>query len=274
MADTHRFKVGSFDCIVLKDGCSAVDNPSDRLPTASPEAIQAAMDARGIDKIVSCYNCLYTDTGEHKVLVDTGLGKMGHAGHLLDGLVGSSIAPEDIDTLVITHFHGDHINGILDNDGNVNFPNARYVTWKTEWDYWTSDEKMMEMDEQWRARMEPRFDLMNRNLVLMTGENEIVTGISAVSLPGHTPGHMGVLVESDGEQLLAVVDMINLQPQLANTDWAFLYDSDPVQASQTRKNTLTRAADENLLTLMYHFPFPGLGYVGIEGDGFMWTPID
>ena len=274
MADTYPFSVGNFNCIVLKDGCSAVDNPSDRLPTASPEAIQAAMDARGIETIISCFNCLYIDTGGHKVLVDTGLGKMGHAGHLVDGLADNGITQEAIDTVVITHFHGDHINGILDNNGKANFPTARYVAWKTEWDYWTSDEKMMDMDEQWRARMQPRFDMMNQNLVLMTGENEIVPGISAVSLPGHTPGHMGVLVESDGEKLLAVVDMINLQPQLANTDWAFVYDNNPVQASQTRKNTLTRAADENLVTLMYHFPFPGLGRVGIEGNEFTWTPID
>ncbi|MCI0709714.1 MAG: MBL fold metallo-hydrolase, partial [Chloroflexi bacterium] len=269
----HRFKVGNFDCIVLNDGCSAVENLSERLPNAAPEKLQAAMDTRGIKEIVSCYNCLYIDTEQHKVLADTGLGKTGHGGHLFDGFADNNIAPEDIDTLVITHFHGDHINGILDSDGNVNFPNARYVAWKTEWDYWTSDAKMMEMDEQWRNRMEPRYEVMRQNLTLMTGENEIVPGISAVALPGHTPGHMGLLVESEDVRLVHVVDAIHYLPQLANVGWAFKFDSDPVQASETRKNILNRAAAENLLTLMYHFPFPGLGYVGVEGDEFTWKPI-
>jgi glyoxylase-like metal-dependent hydrolase (beta-lactamase superfamily II) len=274
MADTYRFTVGNFDCIVLKDGCSTIDNPLDRLPTAPPEELQAVMEARDIEQLVSCYNCLFVDTGEHKVLVDAGLGEMGHGGHLFEGLEDNEIAQEDIDTLVITHFHGDHINGILDNHGNVSFPNARYVTWKTEWDYWTSDEKMAAMDEQWRERMGARYDVMKHDLVLMTGENEIVPGISAIALPGHTPGHMGLLVESDDDSLLDVVDAIHHLPQLANMDWAFKFDSSPKQASQTRKDILTRAAKENHLTLMYHFPFPGLGHVGIEGDEFAWTPME
>jgi glyoxylase-like metal-dependent hydrolase (beta-lactamase superfamily II) len=273
MADTYRFTVGNYECIVLKDGCAPVDNPSDRLPNTATEDLERVMEERGIEEVVSCYNCLFVDTGDHKVLVDAGLGKTAHGGHLFEGLADNGIKLADIDTLIISHFHGDHINGLLDNYGNANFPNAQYVTWKTEWDYWTSQEKMNEMDEAGRDRMQARYEVMKQDLVLMTGEHEIVPGISAVALPGHTPGHMGLFVESDGERLLDVVDAIHYLPQLSNLNWAFKFDSDPIQAADSRRTILTHAANEELLTLMYHFPFPGLGHIHIENDEFWWSPI-
>ena len=103
--------------------------------------------------------------------------------------------------------------------------------------------------------------------------DEIAPGVRAVSAPGHSPGHTGLLVESEGEALLALVDVLHMLIQFANPGWHHRFDSDGVLAAETRRAQLERAARDNLLTLFYHLPFPGLGRVVRQGDAYRWQAM-
>ena len=288
--DTYHFKIGRFECTAVSDGTLTYTPPTFPPPAtllfanAPKERLEQMLLEHNLQseqwvEWTSPYICLVAKTDDHLVLVDTGAGGLASTtGRLMQSLREARIAPEDIDTVILTHGHPDHIGGNIDVGGNPAFPNARYVMWKDEWDFWTSEQAEQKLDEHVReilvkfARknlppIQGKVDLFNR-------EKEIVPGIRAVAAPGHTPGHMALEISSDGESLLCIADSALHPIHLQQLDWHAAVDFAPDQAVNTRRKILHRAADQKALILAFHFPFPGIGRIDQKGDGWRWQPID
>ena len=281
---TFPFKIGEFQCMTVKDGDSAfsvrsffVNVPEDRLhQVLRQHRIQPG-------EIRVPWICLYVNTGQHRLLVDTASrpGTAPGAGRLVPNLRAEGIEQADIDKVVLSHGHPDHIGGNTDDEGKAAFPNARYVMWKDEWEFWTSKEAVMEqlkVDRDTRRlmsavaqrnlrRIQDRFDLID-------SDSEIAPGVRAIAAPGHTPGHMAVAVSSAGEQLLHICDAVLSPVHLEHPEWRSLHDVLPEKATATRRRLLDWAAAEKLLVLTSHFPFPGLGHVIQKGKHWEWQPIE
>ena len=282
-AQSFHFRVGAFECIVVNDGSLAYSNPA-RVHFANAPADRLASDLAAyglqIDKWtewISPLLCLVIQTGEHQVLVDTGLGAVDfapNAGRLLQNLQAEGIEPGDIDTVILTHAHGDHIGGNTVPEGRPAFPQARYIMWKDEWDFWTSETTLARPEYQWMTSfvhdnllpIHDRFQFLQQDI-------EIVPGVHTLFAPGHTPGHTALVVASGGEQLLCVGDAIAHPIHVEQLDWYFAPDCQPELALRTRRQLLEHAAADRTLTFAFHLDFPGLGYVHSQGEGLKWQPL-
>lgn len=278
--NTYQLKVGAISCTVISDGASLFDaeNLSDYFVNASEEEIQAARNQIGLTskQEKGHMNPLLIEVQGQKVLVDTGMGSFGTDGpfnKLVGNMKNQGIEAASVDYVFITHFHGDHIGGLLDTAGKEVFPKAAYVTQQDEWDYWMSDETIAsrgDSGQRYSAVLNPIKDKFK----FVSNETEIVSGVKVLDAFGHTPGHSALLIESEGETLLHAVDLLHHPTQFAHPEWHHQFDSDKEQAVETRQRLLAYAADNNLLTLFYYLPFPGLGYVRHSGKAFKWEPID
>jgi len=284
--ESFHFQLGAFRCMVISDGNSAYSDPSQIFFVNAPkERLKKALRDHNLDitkwkEYVSPYPSLLINTGQHRVLVDTGEGNLEPTtGKLIPNLRAEGITPEDIDTVILTHAHPDHVGGNIDSEGKPAFPNARYIMWKDEWDFWTSKPNLAaldigESDKEWIIKY-ARDHLLSiqDQLDLVDHETEIVPGIWAVAALGHTPGHMAVSIISDNKQLLCISDAVIHRIHLEQPDWYTRYDLAPEQVITTRRQLLDRATTEKALVHAFHFPFPGLGYVIQKGDGWQWQPI-
>lgn len=272
----HRFRVGDFRCAVVADGHYSgtaemlfTNAPAGELTSALTKHQETA------DNLPAGQNCLLVDTGQNKVLIDTGLGAgtQPGTGKLLENLALAGIQPADIDTVFITHCHGDHIGGVTDESGKLTFPNARHFMWQLEWEYWT-DEASLTAESAWSA------DFARRKLAPLAGKidlvsqaGDIVPGISVTPAPGHTVGHTAVILESASEELLYLADTTLHPIHIEHPDWVATVDRDPALTIASRKKLLAGAANSRPLVLAYHFmPFPGLGQIVFDEEGFTWQP--
>ena len=281
--EIYRFKVGTFECRAVSDGTHAYPYVPAWFVNAPNERLKQVLREHNLDpeQYVSPYSCLVINAGQHRVLVDTGAGAMAPTtGKLILNLQGEGIAPEDIDTVILTHGHLDHIGGNTDNAGKPAFPNARYVMWKDEWNFWTSEPSLAELDVPEHIKEELLTFARNNlppiqdQLDLVDHEMGIVPGIRAVAAPGHTPSHMAVAISSGSEQLVCISDAVLHPIHLEQPDWYACFDFAPEQTVTTRRRLLNRAAAEKALVHAFHFPFPGLGHVVQKGEGWQWQPIE
>jgi len=198
--ESFPFKVGTFRCIVVSDGTFAYPHPAQIFFVNAPkERLEQAVRKHNIDpeqweQYVSPYPSLVINTGQHQVLVDTGAGSLEPTtGKLIPNLQAEGIAPKDIDKVILTHGHPDHIGGNIDSEGKPAFPNARYIMWKDEWDFWISQPNLAELkvDEHIKKLLvtiaRNNLPPIQDRLDLVDHETEIVPGIRAVAAPGHTP---------------------------------------------------------------------------------------
>ena len=274
MSYSYRFQVGDIQCMGIAEGERHTGRADVYFHNAPKEEVEKALAEAGLEDgaLPSYFNILYLETGDKRVLVDAGFGPNPDPslGRLLDVLGQHGIQAEDITTVIITHAHGDHISGLVTQDGELTFSNALHMMWRSEWEYWTSEE-MLQSDrgEFLQAKLLP----LQPQLALIASESELVTGVYALPAPGHTPGHMALLIESEGQSLLHIVDAAHQTLQLKYPQWSPQFDSEPDIAIQTRKQLFKRAADEGVRVLAYHFPFPGLGYIRDAGETWRWEPL-
>ena len=270
--NAYPLTIGDIECAILHEGESDLiaANLAQRYPGVSQAQIDAALAGQ---KPSGSLNLPYISSGGTRIIADVGFGEAGRpsAGGTEAALETLDLAPADIDIVYLTHFHGDHIAGMADAAGALAFPNARYLTTEAEWDEWTGRWSASDAPQD-QKNLELFTSLQDRFSFASPGD-EIAPGVSVVDLKGHTLGHSGLLIESDGDRLLHVVDLLHQPFQFANTDWHFSFDSDPDLAEETRKRVLQQCADEGILTLFYHLPFPGLGTVSVEAGEFRWNPI-
>ena len=285
--ENYRFKLGTFDCIVVSDGTFAYPHPAQILFVDAPkERMERVLREHNLEpeqweEFVSPYPSLVINMSQHRVLVDTGAGGFAPTtGKLIENLQAEGIAPKDIDVVILTHSHPDHIGGNIDEEGKPAFPNARYVMLKDEWSFWTKEPDLspLKVDEHLKQIIlefaKNSLPPIQAQLDLIEHETEIVPSIHAVATPGHTPGHMAVSISSGSEQLLCISDLAIHPIHLEYPDWYAAVDLNPEQIVTTRRRLFGRAANEKSLVFAFHFPFPGLGHIIQKGNAWQWQPIE
>jgi glyoxylase-like metal-dependent hydrolase (beta-lactamase superfamily II) len=221
---------------------------------------------------------LLVNIGTQRVLIDAGNGvETGGDGRLLAHLEVLGIGRNEIDIVVLTHAHLDHYAGMLHQSGAKIFPNARYLMWHDEWEYYSSTEQLererarseerLAFIEQWFLPLGPYLELIDADLA------EIAPGIRANYLPGHTRHHIGFIVESEGEQLLVSGDTFLHPLFLKQPHWHLPFDLDPVVLKQTREQLIALSAENDMLVHSYHTAFPGLGRISIEDSLVRWEAV-
>jgi glyoxylase-like metal-dependent hydrolase (beta-lactamase superfamily II) len=250
-----HYDIGKYKCIVFSDGTLV------------------SQDAE--DEEVFDLNCIFIDTGDHKILIDTGCGDgfQATAGRLADNMEAAGIKCTDIDRIILTHGHVDHAAGCFSSEGKPVFPNARYITSENEWEYWLmppgSNALHNMFFESARKNLLPirdRFDLVKDNA-------EALPGIRLIPAPGHTPGNVMVDISSKGKRLLCIGDIIHSQLEFTDPECLSLFDVEPSQALHTRARILSDIAGSGILLFACHFPFPGLGHIIQKEGTFTWQPI-
>lgn len=283
--EPYRFEIGAFGATVVSDG--VVPFPDDIIAFTPPRReVDGALRDAGIEGGVAHLdtNVLALDTGagDGLVLVDAGAGgSFPGTGRLLAGLRAAGIEPADVGAVIVTHAHGDHIGGLLDEGGEAVFPNARHLLSRREWDFWTAEPPLLELAlddafrEWFRAASRAILPALGERLELFGFGEEIVPGITALEAAGHTPGQAALEIRSGGERLLLLADAaVHSVVHLRRPDWFGRGDNWPARTVTTRRELLGRAAAEGIPTMAYHFPFPGVGRVreGGEGGEFAWEP--
>lgn len=280
-----QFNLGHFDCLSVSDGSYDYD-PNHIFTGMSREEVNELLRSNHMptDKIVSPYTFLYVNTGNHRVLVDMGAGKLGpNTGKLINNLKAAGIQPEEIDTVIITHAHPDHIGGTLDNTGQPNYPNASYYIWEKEWNFWFSDKAFKEVEEHLsqivptelfikvaRDQLGPIRD----RIKMIAEESEVLPGVSLYFAPGHTPGHLVVSFSSAGQELYFTSDTVIFPIFLERPDLRISVDILPDIADSSKHHIFNMIAEKKALVLAQHFPpFPSLGHVVKKDKGWRWNPI-
>jgi glyoxylase-like metal-dependent hydrolase (beta-lactamase superfamily II) len=288
-SEVFPFKVGNFECMAVSDGTMTYAPPNFPPPAtflftnASGEKLEKALREHDIQpenwaEWVSPYISLVVKTGSQLVLVDTGISSfVPTTGRLIPNLKAGGITPEDIDTVILTHGHPDHIGGNVDSEGKPAFRNARYVMLRDEWDFWTGGKAEQSLAEHTRETImkfaRENLPPIKEQLDLVDDGAEIVSGIRAVAAPGHTPGHTVLSITSEGEQLLCTSDLVLHPIHLEHPEWFAAVDILPEQVAATRRRLLERAASDKALVIAFHFPFPGLGHIVPKGDVWQWRPL-
>lgn len=273
LKETYRFNLGHFECLVIRAGTFTV-------PDTQPGQLLGPYDMQP-GQIIEA-NCLFIRTGDHAVLVDTGsvVGEQTNAGKLIQNLQAEGIQCVAIDTVILSHAHPDHIGGNTSAEGKPAFPNARYIMYKEEWEFWTADPDLMQYNVE-ESEKQALLKVVQRNLqpikdqvYLIDGGTEIVSGIELMKAPGHSPGHILPIISSGSEQLLCICDLFHRPLELDRPDWHMSPDMMPEQASRTRIQILSHVVTPDMLVFACHFPFPGLGHIVPKGDVWQWQPIE
>jgi glyoxylase-like metal-dependent hydrolase (beta-lactamase superfamily II) len=252
MQDTSfAFRIGDIACMVIRDG-----DDFDR-------------------------NVLLLQTGEHRVVIDTGTGdSTTPAGVLSERLRTIGIDPTTIDVVVISHADFDHIGGAITPEGTRTFPNARHIMLRAEWEFWSTKPDRLPAsdayDEAFRQLGHTipasRLAALRDTIELVESPYDVMPGVQIVAAPGHTPGYSIITIISDGKAFAYVGDLLYDPTDISDPDWYSVFDYDRVQVVQTRRQLLTQAAHAHMLLLAYHLPFPGLGYVSPQPPGWGWSP--
>jgi glyoxylase-like metal-dependent hydrolase (beta-lactamase superfamily II) len=268
-------------CTVLSDGYYSYPS-SWFFPNADPRELSEALACRHLpqDDVLSPYTCLLVETGRNVVLVDTGAGDYSAtSGAVLSKLRDAGVRPTDVDTVILTHAHPDHIGGALDLCGRPTFSEARYVLSEIEWEFWTgarADLRALRVPEEAKTQIHSMarrcLGPLRHRVETIDRETEIVPGVYAIPAPGHTPGHLAVVIESDGDGLMNLGDAAVHPLHLAQPAWENGFDLAADCAVATRRRLLERAIAENMHVMAFHFPFPSVGQVAFCNGGWEWSP--
>jgi glyoxylase-like metal-dependent hydrolase (beta-lactamase superfamily II) len=283
----YRMMLGKFEVTALFDG--GVNLDAALLRNISESDIQKLL-AHGLiensHKIPASINAYLINTGAKLVLVDAGGGAaMGPAaGFVRQNLKAAGYSPEQVDFVLITHLHPDHVAGLLDATGKPALPKAEVYVAKAESDYWLSTAKPESVPAEYREHLKKAVKLVQTvadpylksgRWKTFEGVDLPISGVKAVPIVGHTPGHTGYEVSSDGHTLLIIGDTIHIEAvQFARPDAAVSFDSDPKQAVAAREALFRRIADGKTLVAGMHLSFPGIGRIRADGeDHYGWAPI-
>ncbi len=281
----YRQAVGPLVVTALYDGyVDLATSELQGLSTATIERLQArAFVPAGEQGAQTAVNAYLVHTADRLVLVDTGTSKcFGPVlGQVLPNLRASGYTPEQVDTVLLTHLHPDHMCGLLDGEGRVAFPSATVWAAQEDIDYWldaasekTAPEALQPLFGMARTAAAP-YQAADRLKGFKRGDAPLGAGIEFIASHGHTPGHTSYLFHGDRQRLLVWGDIVHYHAvQFAHPEATFDYDSDRQQALATRRTLLGRAARGNWVVAGAHLPFPGLGHVLSDGRAYGWVPVE
>jgi glyoxylase-like metal-dependent hydrolase (beta-lactamase superfamily II) len=280
----YRFMLGSFEVTVIMDSKIVREGltPSHGGELLADD-VRALARANRIDpfRYEHPFTPILVNTGRELVLFDTGNGALQREherlrgrlpdGRLVERMREVGYQPEDVDVIVITHGHPDHIGGLMEG-GRPVFPHARYIFGAAEFDFWKRGDVREARKLNRELFMQLAAPLANR-ASFVKSDDEVVPGIRAIDAAGHSPGMMAYLIESEGGRLLNWADtcghyVISIQ----RPDIYLDVDDDKEMAAATRRRILEMAAANELFVIGYHMPFPGIGFVERARDGYRWAP--
>lgn len=275
-----RFKVGDFEVTTLHDGFST-RKPEGYVRNVPLAEVERALDAAFLrrDVLNNYFTAVVVNTGAKLVLIDAGFADNAPPplGQLAQNMTAAGIDPRSIDTVLVSHFHPDHINGLRSRGGDRTFPNAQVMVPAAEWAFWMDDARMNNASDFMRPAFQGArrvFAPMAKDVTQYAWDQEVAPGITAMAAPGHTPGHTVFVVSSGGAKLLVLSDSTTLPHLfLRNPSWHLIFDMDPLEAEATRRRINDMAVAERMPVVGYHFPFPAVGYVIREGSGYRLEPM-
>jgi glyoxylase-like metal-dependent hydrolase (beta-lactamase superfamily II) len=288
----YRFSLGEMQITTLNDGSFGLPSAIPGVDVSPHEFLALNVDpaTRGeffrsrlvpADDVPLEASPVLIDSAHRRVLVDTG-GWIGqpappNVGRLGAAMAAAGVSPESVDVVVLTHGHPDHIGGLVDTATlSPRFPNAEVVISDVELELWTgegAEDRFRDLPIPLPLIQEVLSAVDGRLRTIRPGD-EVATGIRSEPSFGHTEGHISILVESGGQELLLTGDAIVFTHlTFEHPDWQSMFDHDPEQAARTRRRLLDRAATDEILILGYHFPFAGLGYAIRDGQAYRWLPV-
>ena len=263
-ADVKPFTVGDLQGAALKDNDFYPPNDNSVLAIHQTHAeVDPVLEAAGLDtdKLHLSVQPMLIETADKVFLFDTGTGP-GGSGKATASLEAAGVAPADVDDIFISHYHFDHVGGLLTAEGALAFPNATIHISAPEWAFMQSSEDQAALVAAIADKVE----------TFEPGAEIVPGAVQAVEIKGHTPGHTGFMVTSGDASLLYIGDAMHHSViSVQEPDWTIAYDSEPETAQESRKIVLAEAADSGQRVYAVHFPFPGLGKFERKDDGFVWV---
>lgn len=279
----YRTQLGKFEITALYDGMIELDTKLLKNTSAAELQVLLARMFVGNPKMQTAVNAYLINTGSHLVLVDAGAAKLfgPSLGYVLQNMKASGYEPAQVDTVIITHLHADHVGGLNDADGKPLFPKAKILVTREDSDFWLSQK----VADGAPKEVQPFFKMARDSAApyLASGQwntftqgSVLVPGIRAVQAHGHTPGHTAFAVESEGRKLLIWGDLVHAHAvQFARPGVSIEFDIDQKQAIATRRAIMKDVASSKSLVAGMHLPFPGIGHVRADGKGrYSWVPIE
>lgn len=278
----RRIKVGDVEVIAITDGVARRPLGEEFVKNAPLAEVRALLASQNlpVEYIDIPFTPFLVVAGNRRILMDTGLGEFGGAttGKLLEHLRAAGFQPGDIDTVLITHYHGDHIGGLRNKAGEFVFGKAKVMVPAPEHAFWMDDAKMAAAPEG----MKGAFNNVRRVFAQMPADMlvrfepgaELAPGIRSVAAFGHTPGHTLFDLSSAGQSFAYIGDLTNVPALFArNPDWAVTFDMDAEAARKVRRETFQRIVASNSMVGGFHFPFPALGRMAAVGNGYGFQPV-
>jgi len=278
----YRYKIGDIEVTVVTDGVARGKLMQNFVTNVKEEEVKDALAAAHKDREIfdNTFTPVVLNTGGKLILIDTGTGEAnfaaskGTAGQFTNNLTAAGLSAAAIDTVIISHYHGDHMNGLLKADNSLAFPNAEILVPAKEHNYWMDDG---EMSRTPKGRIEGLFknsrrvfsgDVLKR-LRTYEWDKEVVPGVTAFGTPGHSPGHTSLLVSSGASKVYVQGDVTHVPYLFArNPGWHAFYDQDAAMAEATRRKVYDMLVADKMMVQGFHYPFPAHAYIEKAGNGY------
>src|SRR5690242_9329104 len=275
----YRFKVGDAEVSVVSDGALALGDPKGTFTGVPEEEMRKMLSDNFLppNAVMLEQNSPVVNTGNKLVLFDTGLGTVKgfgpSTGRQQKSLKAAGIKPDDIDAVVFSHAHPDHVGGVIGANGKPLFPNAQFYIAQSDLDFWTDEGKLNGPLKDFIGVARKNLLPVRNRIVFYKDNQEFLPGIQALAAPGHTVGHTIFMITSGGKSLAYLADLSHHPILLLEKPrMEFSYDTDPKQAAATRVKMLDMLAANKVAVLAYHYPWPGVGHVVKSGEGFHYIP--